>query len=307
MTEKSPLAWAVIVNPAKVEDLAGLEQQVADWCRERSRPEPTWYVTTEEDPGTGQARQAISDGATLVCPYGGDGTVRAVATGILDHDGVTLGLLPGGTGNLLARNLGIPHDRLESALEVVLDGTDRPVDVGEARFDDGEFQIFLVMAGMGLDADAMAGASTELKRRVGWVAYLVAGVRAIATAGFAASLQVDGSRPISRRAATVVAANCGEVTAGLELLPGARVDDGLLDVLVASPRTLAGWLTVGVHLATRGRFGSASVDQLTGPAVSVRARRAVNAEVDGDVIGRVHRLEARIRPLALRVRVPRRA
>ena len=170
-----PRRWAVVVNPTKFDDLDALKTSFAVLCAAHHWSEPCWYPTTADDPGEGQTRQALSDGAGLVCPLGGDGTVRSVASAMVDS-GVPMGLLPGGTGNLLARNLKLPVDDLEAALVVALTGSDprhrrRRGDLGRATTP----AVFLVMAGMGLDAEMMAGVDEGLKRKVGWLAYALSG------------------------------------------------------------------------------------------------------------------------------------
>jgi len=299
----SDTTWAIVVNPTKFDDLAALRDRVAAHCTAQGWAEPRWYETTAEDPGTGQAAQAIADGATLVCPLGGDGTVRSVAAALLDSP-VSLGLLPGGTGNLLARNLSLPIDDLEAALTIAVTGGDTGVDAGMVSFDEREPELFLVMAGMGLDAEAVGGASTQLKRRFGWMAYAVSGVKGLVHSGFTARVAAGGQRAFSQNAATVMIGNCGELTAGVRLMPDARVDDGLLDVAVVSPRSLGSWMAVGAYIMTRHRVGHSAIALLRGPEVTVFATRPVDAQLDGDVVGPVTTVTCSVRPGALSVRVP---
>lgn len=295
--------WAVVVNPSKYSDLTALKSRVAGICASHSWSEPAWYETTEEDPGTGQAREALADGAGLVCPLGGDGTVRAVAAGMLDS-GTPIGLLPGGTGNLLARNLGLPIDDLEAALVVAVTGRDTPVDAGMVSFDGAEPEVFLVMAGMGMDAETVAGATTQLKRQLGWVAYAVSGLRSLVRAGFGVSVSAGGQRAFTQHAATVMIGNCGELTGGMKLMPDAKVDDGLLDAVLVSPRWLGAWLAVGVYILTRHRYGHTAVAHLVGPEITVTAAKPIDAQLDGDAVGPATQLGCTVRAGALTVRVP---
>lgn len=177
-----PKRAGVIVNPTKYADVQVVRDQVTTSCAAQGWGEPLWYETTVADPGTGQARRAVADGAAVVCALGGDGTVRAVASALVGTQ-TPLGLLPGGTGNLLARNLELPVDSLDKALVVALTGQNARIDVGRLEVDpSGQHAVpdehfFFVMAGIGFDAEIMAGAGERLKSRVGYGAYVVSGCR----------------------------------------------------------------------------------------------------------------------------------
>lgn len=293
---------AVIVNPTKFDDLGPVKQEVAGVCAAHGWPDARWLETTEDDPGTGQARRAIADGADLVCPLGGDGTVRAVGAALVGT-GVPLGLLPGGTGNLLARNLKLPVNDLADALTVALTGVDTPIDVGRVSFDDDPEEVFLVMTGMGLDAEAV-DADEALKKKVGTLAYVVSGVQALVKPGFRVVLGHGGSQLRRQRAAMVVVGNCGELTGGLALLPEAVVDDGQLDAVVVAPRGVFGWAAVLVDVVTGHRRGHPRLVHRTDERFEVRTGRPVAAEIDGDVVGPRRRMTARVEPGALLVRLP---
>ncbi len=303
---------AVVVNPTKFDDLDEVRVAVATACERHDLPAPAWYETTRDDPGVGQTRQAVADGAVIVCPLGGDGTVRAVAGALVEINSQTtgpatspvpIGLLPGGTGNLLARNLELPLD-LDEALDVALGGTERTIDVAMTACEDGPEQVFLVMAGMGLDADTMAGADEKVKGVLGWPAYLLPGIRALFHRGFAVRVGTDSGPLVSQHARTVVVGNCGTLTGGIELMPGARLDDGRLDVVLVAPRGLGGWAAVLVDVVTRHRRGHTRLRQITSTQVEIRTSTPVQAQLDGDAIGECTRMAVRVRPAALVVRTP---
>ncbi|MFZ0529513.1 MAG: diacylglycerol kinase family protein [Propionicimonas sp.] len=297
------LRLAVVVNPSKFTDLDELRDQVEDACGTHGRVDVRWYETSPEDPGAGQAEQAVSDGANMVCSLGGDGTVRSVASALVGTE-IPLGLLPGGTGNLLARNLGLPVDDLPAALAAVLTGTTRRIDVGAVSWDDEAEQIFVVMAGMGMDATMMGEADERLKDAVGWPAYLLSGARALFNPGFVMAVSAHRIRNYSRRARMVVVGNCGELTAGVKLLPNARLDDGRLDLVLVAPRGLLGWLALLRDFLTSRGGNHRAARRMTADRFELAANRPVDAELDGDAVGPRRHMRTRTLAGALLVRVP---
>jgi diacylglycerol kinase family enzyme len=299
---------AVIVNPTKFDNLEAVRAQVTKGCREAGWDQPLWIETTAEDPGTGQARRAVEQGVTIVCPLGGDGTVRAVAAALVGTE-TPMGLLPGGTGNLLARNLSLPVDSLDEALTVALTGQNKRVDVGlltvepEDTQDKPKDHVFLVMAGLGFDAAIMADAPEKLKARVGWMAYTVSGARNLRGPRFKIRMAFDEQPEFDRRVRTVVIGNCGKLTGGLVLMPKAEVDDGWLDAVTLSPKGIVGWLAVAARVLTKTRKGHERVDHLRGRELSIRSDRPEEVQLDGDTIGKALALGIRVEPGALVVRV----
>jgi diacylglycerol kinase family enzyme len=306
-----PKRAGIIVNPTKFSDAEALEAvraRVTATCLAQGWGEPIWLETTLADPGTGQARQAVAEGAAVVCPLGGDGTTRAVAAALVGTE-TPLGPLPGGTGNLLARNLDLPVDSIEKALVVALTGQNVRIDVGRMSVDPSgqhavpDEHLFLVMAGVGLDAAIMAGAPERLKSRVGSAAYVVSGFQNFLGPQFKVRMRVDGELEFSRRTRTVVIGNCGKLFGGLVLMPGARLDDGILDSVVLSPRGVVGWSAVAGHVVTRQRRGHPLIDRHAGEEIHIEVEHPQEVQLDGDTIGAARSMTARVDHLALVVRV----
>jgi diacylglycerol kinase family enzyme len=217
---------------------------------------------------------------------------------------VALGILPVGTGNLLARNLSLPL-QMDTALEVVLAGQDRAIDLVRMSGDGMEPDHFAVMGGLGLDAAIMAGAHDELKKKVGWSAYFIAGLRHFRDPAVRVEISVDGEPPVRYRARTVVIGNVGTLTGGIPLLPDAAPDDGRLDVVVVAPRRLLTWVRVLVRVLARRRVTDERLDRRTGRTVTVHAEHPTARQMDGDACGLGTDITATVEPGVLLVRVPR--
>jgi diacylglycerol kinase (ATP) len=298
--EDRPLA-AVVANPTKIEP--GTRQRIAAVCTGLGWAEPLWLETTVEDPGTGQARLAVERGADVVLACGGDGTVRSVAEA-LAGTGVAMGLVPAGTGNLLARTLGTPEN-VPLAARLALTGDDRAIDVGRIRIDGAEEErVFLVMAGTGFDAAIMENTPEALKVRVGPLAYVISGLRAMRGRRVRVTLTLDDDPPLRRRTRTVVVGNSGTLLGGLVLMPRATIDDGVLDVVSIAPSTVAGWVAVALRVITRRRGGHERVEHWQARSITVRTEAPQPCQVDGDPVGDAQELAIRVDPGALLVRVP---
>jgi diacylglycerol kinase family enzyme len=288
---------AVVVNPAKQTDLPSLRSTVTEALAAAGWPEPLWYETTVDDPGRGQTRRAIEAGAEVVFVCGGDGTVLSCVNSLVGTD-VAMAVLPSGTGNLLAANLGLATD-LAAGIQVALERGRRQLDVGVV--DD---QCFTVMAGMGFDAQMLAATSETTKARVGWPAYVVGALRHLRDRPMRVSIRVDDQPAVRRRARSVLVANVGRLQGGVRLLADAEPDDGLLDVAVLTPRTLGHWVSLG-WAVLRGRRSVPRMEVMRGSRVVVTSDRPQPRELDGDVIDPGRALSARIRPKALWLCVPR--
>jgi YegS/Rv2252/BmrU family lipid kinase len=287
---------AVITNPTKLDDLAVLRDTIRWTMSEYGWDEPLWYETTPGDPGTGQAVQAVQDGADLVLACGGDGTVTACAEGVAGS-GVPLGIVPLGTGNLLARNLGLPLD-LDAALVTALTGSDRRLDAGSANG-----HTFVVMAGLGFDAKMLGDSSEPLKKRLGWAAYALSALRHLRDRPVRVSLVADDRPPLRLRASAVIVGNVGWLQGGIRLLPDALPDDGTLDAVVLTARGWTGWLRLtGRVLLRRKAPGQVTLMQFR--RLVIRTDREQPWQLDGDVMGATTRLIVTTLPARLVLRVP---
>jgi YegS/Rv2252/BmrU family lipid kinase len=287
---------AVIANPTKA-DIPDLREQVDKTLGAAGWSTPLWLETTPEDPGRGMAEAAVAAGVRLVVICGGDGTVMGCLVALAGTE-VPVAVVPLGSGNLLARNLGVPL-RLADALAVAVNGVDRRIDVGWVAD-----QPFAVMAGIGFDAAMMTDTTEEMKRFAGWPAYVASGLRHLRDPAMRVRLRIDGGPTLRRPARAVLVGNVGRLEGGLELLLDAAPDDGLLDLVVVAPRTLRDWIRVAWRVVRHARTQDPHLERFRGRSIQIEADRIVPRQIDGEVIDDGRSLNARIEPGALLVRAP---
>lgn len=301
-----PRRIALVLNPSKA-GADTVREQIAAAVRKAGLPDLQVYETTVEDPGQQMARDAIAAGADVVLAAGGDGTVRFVAEELAGSD-ATLGLIPLGTGNLLARNLRLPIDNLEACINTAIHGTTRDIDTIDLRMETTEGTSLrhttLVIAGAGIDAEVMSDTRDDLKVRAGWLAYGEAGMRHLPGHRKEISISIDGGAPQRRKVRSVMIANCGELTAGMDFVPEARFDDGLLDVVMLSPRHVGDWIRIAAKTLTKSKTTIPVMETHQATRCRVILHEPMVAQLDGDSIGELRSVDARVRPDSLRIQVP---
>ncbi|WP_240943023.1 diacylglycerol/lipid kinase family protein [Planosporangium thailandense] len=256
-----------------------------------------WYEVAKSAKAPKKARKALKQGAELVFVWGGDGMVQRCADA-LAGSGATLAIVPAGTANMLASNLGIPRD-LAAAVRIGFEGRRRALDLGKVN---GEH--FAVMAGAGFDGALIRDADRSLKDRAGRLAYVWTALRHVRDDPVRARIRVDGTTWFDGKASCVLLGNVGTITGGIRAFDDARLDDGWLEVGVATARGAVQWArTLGRMVA--GRTARSPLVRITrAKAVDVKLRKPMTYELDGGARGPTTRLKVRIRPAAITVCVP---
>jgi len=224
----------IVINPA-----SGQNEAILNTLNDVFQPAGlTWDVSVTNAHGDAmrQARQAAEAGVDIVGAYGGDGTVMEVVNGLMGTD-VPLGILPGGTGNILSVELGIPQTLLEAAeLLASEDSLIRPIDVGQCHADGWENpRYFLLRLASGFDAQRINMTGRELRDRFGRMAYFVGALQAIPeSTAVQYTFTLDGEQ-VQVEGFTCLVANAGTMgIEGVSLAPDIAIDDGLLDVISVS-------------------------------------------------------------------------
>ena len=312
---------AVIYYPGRI-DLRALQLAVQR-VTEDAGWEPTLYLPTDsEHHGREQAQRALAQHASHLLVAGGDGTVREVAEALAEaKTDATLGLVPTGTGNVLARNLNLNLTDLEGCVNRALEGNRLPLDLGMVRTVDAagnrKETIFAVMAGLGLDAKIMQATDAGRKRKFGWVAYIEGGFKTLPLEYERMAVTIDSTETRNLKVLTLLVGNAGWLPGQLGLMPDASLDDGRLDLAAIGPRRFWDWIyfwgrvTIGNRALRPSRIGRKllnatanvkALENLSGRKVRVIPNRAVELQIDGDAFGKVLEVEFEILPRAINIR-----
>lgn len=260
--------------------------------------EPEVWYTTPDDPGDGLARQAAKEGADIVIVAGGDGTIHAVANGLIESTS-TLGIIALGTMNNLAHSLGIP-DTIEAACAIIARGETKLIDIGKIND-----HVFLEVAGIGLEA-LLFPAAEEIKSR-GWLSTIHGAIRGLFSLlsyqPKRLKILFDGRRWRPYKALQVTVCNSAYYGAHFQLVPNALMDDGLLDVVIFKNFSKLEYLQHAVSISQGKRAFQPKITHRKAKSLYVSAEEPVSYHADGIPHGCTP-VTITIVQGALRVRVP---
>jgi diacylglycerol kinase (ATP) len=286
---------AVIAHSGKT--LGGGLSELRRVLEQRGVTPIIWCEVPKSKYAPKQVERAIKAKADLIFIWGGDGMVQR-SIDVAAGSRATLAILPAGTANLLASNLGIPKD-LEQAVEIGLAGAHRRIDVGRIN---GER--FAVMAGAGFDARMLGDADGALKDRFGRLAYIWTGAKHLRDKPFKAKISVDGARWYDGEASCILFGNVGKLFGGVEAFEDARPDDGVLELGVVSADGTRQWVQT-IARAVVGNASKASQAHTTKvQSVRIRLNKKVPYELDGGDRKKVKKLRVDVEPHAVEVCVP---
>lgn len=258
---------------------------------------PLWSEVPKSKYAPERVEKALADGAETIFVWGGDGMVQRCVDVMAGSD-ARLAILPAGTANLFASNLGLPDDIAE-AVHVGLNGRERKLDLGKIN---GEH--FAVMAGAGLDARMIRDADGGPKDRYGRLAYIWAASKNLRVEPFKARIEVNGDLWYKGDASCILFGNVGALFGGMEAFESASPDDGLLEVGVTHAESVGQWARTVARTAISSAGQSPLVQATKAERIDVELDRKVLYELDGGEREEVRRLKVKVKPEALTVSVP---
>ena len=260
-----------------------------------------WYEVPKSRKAPKKVEKAVKAGVDLLVVWGGDGIVQRSIDVLARTKGggrIPLAIMPAGTGNLLAGNLGIPED-LPAAVDVAFGGRRRRIDLGKLN---GEY--FAVMAGVGFDGAMIRDADRKMKDRLGKLAYVWTGLRHVNGSSPVAKVRVDGAKWFDDEATCVLVGNVGTITGGIHAFDDARPDDGWLDVGVATAQGAAQWARALGTMAVGRSDHSPFVRMTRARRVDVKLASKLEYELDGGARTAVKSLTVEVAPAAVTICVP---
>jgi diacylglycerol kinase (ATP) len=286
---------AVVAHAGKT--IGGGLQELRRELRRVGIVDPYWSEVPKSKYAPERVERALREGAELIFVWGGDGMVQRCVD-VLAGSGAKLAVVPAGTANIFASNLGIPQNIAE-AVEIGLHGQARTLDVGTLN---GER--FAVMAGAGLDARMIQAADGNLKDRFGRLAYIWTASKNLRTEPFEAKIQVNDELWYEGPASCILLGNLGSLFGGIEAFDDASPDDGLLDVGVTNAEGLGQWTRTVARTAVGSSAQSPFVQVTKAKKLTASLDRKVPYELDGGDRKKVKKLKAGVEPGAITVAVP---
>jgi diacylglycerol kinase (ATP) len=301
---RTPPAGRIAVVAHQGKSLGGGLRTLRALIAAEGHPDPLWYEVPKSRKAPKKVRKAVRAGADLIIVWGGDGMVQRCLDALAAVGGpdggpaVAVGIIPAGTANLFASNLGIPES-LSEAVRVALHGPRRRVDLGQVN---GEH--FVVMAGAGFDGALMRDADGATKGRLGRLAYVWTGLRHLRDEPVRAKVRVDGTTWFDGPASCVLFGNAGTITGGIRAFDDAEMDDGYLEVGVATATGAVQWARTLGRMAAGRSDRSPFVRTTRGKVINVKFGAPVAYELDGGSRGTAKRLRVRVIPKAVVVAAP---
>lgn len=286
---------AVVAHAGKT--LGGGLSELRDVLARNGFPDPLWYEVDKSRKAPKFARRALVRGADVVFVWGGDGTVQRCIDALAGKS-ATIAILPAGTANLLATNLGVPKD-LVQAVEVGLHGHRRPIDTGSVN---GEH--FAVMAGAGFDALMIKQADAGMKDHIGRAAYVWTGAKNLNANRTTATVKVDGKRFFKGAVSCVLVGNVGEIFGGIKAFEGAKPDDGVLELGVVTAKNPIQWTRTLGRMAIGNTAKSPFVNTTRGKRFVIDFDRRFPYELDGGARPGATKLRIRVHPSSVQICVP---
>lgn len=307
---------AVIFNPEKIS-----EQKLRKVFAKVTSQELLLFPTEGKSNGAKAATQALELGVERIIAAGGDGTLRHIVQACAGKD-VTIGILPIGTGNVLARNLKLPINNLESAAARAMSDLEHEIDLGVAEVVDRDGKahtfFFTGIAGVGMDAKVMAATDKKLKKRIGWIAYIEASVKSLPMKFEKFEVSIDGGPTRTLKSYSLLIGNAGWLPGQISMMPDARLDDARLDMAAIGPRKIWNWvdflgrITWQNHVVRPLALGRKWLDatanvktleNFNGSVIEIHPKGPVLMQLDGDPMFKIVSAKFSVRHKGLRISI----